>query len=271
MTDPFHEIAELAEFIAEENITGTSVNLERIARKNEIGLHFDTFENYFTGMLQHEDNLFDIFINMSVLKHKKNPRTRFTIAHELGHYFIDNHRNLLRKGFSLSYDKSLNYFSNEPVEKEANHFATNLLMPKARFKQDIDKLEFGIDSIKLLSKQYKTSITATVIQYSNLLHIPSFVVFWDTNQSPKSKKFTDLFYVQFKQHCKDFQIDQTLAKYIFEEFNSPFYINDTSSLNSSLSSFFTSIKIESTADYPVSIETMNLQAFGFISLVYLLG
>lgn len=270
MTTNFPEIAELAEFIAEENFTRGTVNLEKIARKNEIEIHYDNFESYFTGMLQHENNLFDIFVNIDNIKKKRYPRTRFTIAHELGHYFIDEHRNLLKKGYSLSYDKELTYFSNLPVEKEANYFATNLLMPPNRFLKDMNAQNLGIESVKKLATQYKTSITSTLIQYSILLKKPSFSIIWDNSQNQKRKNFTESFYELFKQFSRDFLIRENLKQSIFADFNNPFYnpAQDISSVNGSLSSFFSSIKTEGPFDHPVKIETMSLQTYGFVSLVF---
>jgi Zn-dependent peptidase ImmA (M78 family) len=269
MLQTLDEIAELAEFIAEDNITRGIVNLDKIARKNDIGLHYDNFENYFTGMLQHENNSFDIFINLYKLKKKKYSRTRFTLAHELGHYYIDAHRNLLKKGYSLSYDKDLSYFSNDPVEKEANHFATNLLMPKNRFVNDINSQEVGINAVKNLSQQYKTSITSTIIQYRNLINNPCFLLFWNENQEFKRKNYSDSFYNIIKQFSQGFKIKDEIKASIFDGFDDLLYFRNTTSIDGYLSSFYVSINVSSTMDKPVKIETMNLQSYGFVSIVFL--
>lgn len=268
MVQTFDEIAELAEFIAEENISRGAVNLEKIVRQNDIGLHYDNFENHFTGMLQHENNTFDIFLNLTKLKNKKYARARFTLAHELGHFYIDAHRNLLKKGYSLSYDKDLSYFSNDPVEREANHFATNLLMPKERFKKDVDTLGLNINTIKILSKQYKTSFTSTIIQFTNFVEHPCSLLFWDSNREFKRKSYSESFYNLIKRFSKNFHINDNMKNGIFEEFDAVFFLNDTTSIDGSLSSFYPEITSNSSMDLPITIQTMNLQSFGFVSLIF---
>ncbi len=269
MVQTLDHIAELAESIAEDNITRGKTNLEKIARKNGVGIHYGHFENYFTGMLQHENSEFDIFINLTKLKNKKYSRTRFTVAHELGHFYIDAHRNLLKNGYSLSYDKELNYFSNDPVEKEANHFATNLLMPPSRFKADMNSYTIGVDAVRTIAKKYNTSLTSTLIQYRNLLAQPCFLAFWGNNQDFKRKNFSDSFYNRFKQFSQSFKVCDEVKGKIFEEFDSPFSAPEWNTVNGSLSDFFSGISVNSSSDRPVLIETMNLHSYGYASLVML--
>src|SRR3989339_845568 len=77
------------------------------------------------------------------------PRQVFTVAHELGHYFLhaDKHQ-------EIYYRKELTRLDGEnpPQESEANWFAASLLMPKKlilkywELTQDIEKLAqiFGV-------------------------------------------------------------------------------------------------------------------------------
>merc|ERR1711941_49101 len=61
-------------------------------------------------------------------------RQRFTIAHELGHFYL--HRNVLGKGTgdTKAYRSNVPGHTNPDItqqhEREANSFAANLLMPK---------------------------------------------------------------------------------------------------------------------------------------------
>ena len=68
---------------------------------------------------------------ISVKVNEKETRQRFTVAHELGHFFL--HNEYLDKGLMdgigfLPRDGSIN-----KIENEANDFAANLLMPKSKF------------------------------------------------------------------------------------------------------------------------------------------
>lgn len=76
-----------------------------------------------------------------ILVSKLDPlvRQRFTIAHELGHW-------ILHRGEMESNKKSIYYRKNsflqdlDPIEKEANYFAANLLVPDFIFN-DIQHLD----------------------------------------------------------------------------------------------------------------------------------
>jgi IrrE N-terminal-like domain len=59
---------------------------------------------------------------------------RFSIGHELGHYFLEGHLDhvLPRNGIHTSY---AGFISGDPHELEADHYSAGLLMPSAPFKQ----------------------------------------------------------------------------------------------------------------------------------------
>lgn len=60
-------------------------------------------------------------------------RINFTIAHELGHHFL-NHQ-LKQNSFYCSNEEIIEEGENENnIEQEANHFATCLLMPEQKIK-----------------------------------------------------------------------------------------------------------------------------------------
>lgn len=91
---------------------------------------------------------------------------RFSISHELGHYFIEGHPEaLLTTGLHTS---SAGFVSHDPFEQEADHFAAALLMPELPFKKAIADHAPGLDCIEVLRKECETSLTATAIRYSAL-------------------------------------------------------------------------------------------------------
>lgn len=261
-------ISDLAEFLAEENITKGVINLMRIAEDEDVLVCPGYYGQCFTGMLRYASKEFQIFLNLEKLKSIKYPRSRFTLAHELGHYFIDHHRKTLKTGRSLSYDKDLNYFSNDPIEQEANHFATNLLMPRQRFMHDASQHYIGVEAIRFLAKKYKTSLTSTAIQYRNLINYPCSLLFWNKNQGFRSKNYSESWYKMIKQFSQNFNLTEQVKCEIFEDFNGLSFI-ETSSITSSLSSFYPDISLNSSNDIPVNIETLNLQSYGFLSIIYI--
>ncbi len=79
-----------------------------------------------SGFLKKELDFWTIGVNSL---HHPN-RQRFTLAHELGHYFLHRHRGDFEDGPLFRRDNQFN-----PIEREANQFAALLLMPENEFRQ----------------------------------------------------------------------------------------------------------------------------------------
>jgi len=91
---------------------------------------------------------------------------RFSVAHELGHYFLDGHvDHILRDGPHIS---RAGYMVADPYEAEADHFASGLLMPSFLFQRLVRSREPGLLTIESIAEQCKTSLTATAIRYVEL-------------------------------------------------------------------------------------------------------
>lgn len=88
---------------------------------------------------------------------------RFSIAHELGHFFIDGHyETVLANGFH----QSLAGASSNRYEKEADLFSSSLLMPRQLFDPELQKAGEGMEAVKYLRERCRTSTTATAIRYT---------------------------------------------------------------------------------------------------------
>jgi len=92
---------------------------------------------------------------------------RFSVGHELGHYFLDGHIDhvLPEDGIHISHS---GFISADPYELEADNFASALLMPSILFKRAIGKLDIGLAAIESLSEGCQTSLTSTAIRYAEL-------------------------------------------------------------------------------------------------------
>lgn len=172
------DIAELAEDLGNRYFMGGKVNLEKIATVNNIHFITSNYGNYFLGQLVHYEKRFYILLNSDQLNQNESGRVRFTIAHELGHYFIDEHRTQLAKGISLSFKGGFGEQECKKTDKSANHFAANLLMPKNHFIHQATKLEQGLAGIFALKCKYNTSIESTVNHYINLDLSLSVIIKW---------------------------------------------------------------------------------------------
>ena len=112
----------------------STVPVDPVAIANKVGIKVYTASNMpkeLSGIIQKDkqSNKVIIIVNGSHNEH----RQRFTIAHELGHYFnteefdgqIDDSTDI------LIYNRDNN---SSPTEVEANKFAAELLMPQAAIK-----------------------------------------------------------------------------------------------------------------------------------------
>ncbi|MCB2194429.1 MAG: ImmA/IrrE family metallo-endopeptidase [Bacteroidetes bacterium] len=265
--DRRREIAFLAEGIAEENITNGIVSLNKILKKKDIEVIYGNYGKYFEGDLVHEDGNFWIYINQDILTEKKSPRTRFTLAHELGHYFIDEHRNLLLQGISLSF-RGNSFHSEKHTEKEANLFSSNLLMPFSRFKRKASRFEPGISSIIGLSKFYKTSIEATAIRYIDLDICPSIFIRWredfTSHYASYSRSFSGLSGVKGRPVIRvvDNYISEIFDSLESVEINEEFY-----EVATNLSRWIATIKPESRYDLTGLEQTIRLGNYGGMTLL----
>lgn len=170
------ELEDLADFIATENGNNElPVNLISIAEDNGITYNLGDYQNYFDGMLEYEDGKFHIYINNRGRFDFNTPRIRFSFAHELGHYFIDEHRLTLESGKSLHHPSVYSVVQRNPVEKEADHFASCLLMPRSLFGVEC-KGEFSFKLLEKLSKSYGTSFPATASRYMEYGSMPIAIV-----------------------------------------------------------------------------------------------
>ncbi len=173
------EIESLAESIADDYFPGQPIEPSSIANKKEIGFAFNRYGDDFDGLIEHKLGRFFIYLNLDRLESPLTPRARFTFAHELGHYFIDEHRNALKKGVCPSHGSIAEYQSRNPVEMEADLFASSLLMPTLRFTKRMKKLRHGWKAIDQLCKDFGTSRTSTAIRYVSLTDRPLAVVKWN--------------------------------------------------------------------------------------------
>lgn len=187
------ELSLLAEEISNHYCPTGLVNPEIIADQRRISFSYGNYENAFDGLIEYLNGDFHIYINIDRLKHPYTERARFTFAHELGHYFIDHHRNALKMGHSPSHSSFTGFVSKNYAEREADYFASCLLLPEERFRKDIIKRKFKFEIIQELSKKYQTSFTATALRFALIGNHPIMVVlsykgsvkwYWNSDDFP---------------------------------------------------------------------------------------
>lgn len=135
------------------------INLEDIALSESILLDEEKMTN-FLGKIQFGDGVAMIKINSSI---KEEGQKRFTLAHELGHYF--NEIGLRQNRFYQCVINDFNVNTTNLYEKKANQFASELLMPTDWFRKFTHQRQINTDLIKETANHFKTSVTSTAIKY----------------------------------------------------------------------------------------------------------
>ena len=108
-----------------------------------------------SGALQKHGKTYTILVN----EDESDVRARFTIAHELGHYFLhvkDDPRQIVT---SVRRDRS-------PKETMANKFAAELLMPKALVEEEYSKMVIPVSDT--LAKKFGVSKLAIRVRLDSL-------------------------------------------------------------------------------------------------------
>lgn len=117
------------------------------------------------GQIHKDPKTEEVIIEYDISMHPN--RQRFTLAHELGHYFLGH----LDDGNIHFRDPSQNFNLDnyDPYESEANRFAANLLMPK-------EKIDFLLHDLKMttiegMAQALQVSPAAITYRLKNLGYI----------------------------------------------------------------------------------------------------
>lgn len=152
------------------NIKSLPVNLNDIIVLYDITLRYAFFEDSISGLLYKKDNKNIISVNTS------HPlvRQRFTIAHELGHFFLNHHGSLfVDKGYIYRDKRSST--GTIKWEREANEFAAELLMPEKLLVNYIKKENLeDISDLDKIAQELQVSSQALTYRLMNLDLVPLY-------------------------------------------------------------------------------------------------
>ena len=101
---------------------------------------------------------------------------RFTVAHELGHYFIEGHPEEILKSGITHVSKAGFTQGQCSIEIEADHFASGLLMPTDATKKCLQDCQIGLAGIQELSTESNSSMTAAAIRAAECAPYPMAIV-----------------------------------------------------------------------------------------------
>ena len=173
-SDPY-----LAAMLAAENVVKqhsiSTLPVDPIALAQELGIKVmakPARTQGVSGMLLRHGNAFGI----AYATHIHNIGFRnFSVAHELGHYFLPGHIDAVLSHGAV-HESHAGFGSGECYEMEADHFAATLLMPRVLFTNAMRTAGDGLPAIERLAKQCRTSLVATGIRYTKCTGNPVAII-----------------------------------------------------------------------------------------------
>lgn len=173
-----HQIEERAlDVLRAANAYCSPVDLDKVAKTLGVEVHYDPLEDHISGVLIIRSGERHALINGA---HHPN-RRRFSLAHELGHLVLHD-----SKGDRLFIDEGVRLYQRigaasdsayvrpgshtTPIEeKEANMFASAVLMPKALVEAATVQLDLDLETdVAHLARQFQVSEQAMSIRLHQL-------------------------------------------------------------------------------------------------------
>lgn len=122
--------------------------LDKIAELHHIKVKYEDLPSTQSGYFRANGGDYTIGIN---IKHHPK-RQRFTLAHELGHFF-------LHRGKNVEFEDEIMYRieNSSSIEYAANEFAARLLIPHERLEE---KIKEGVTDLTELADYFEVSLDA---------------------------------------------------------------------------------------------------------------
>jgi IrrE N-terminal-like domain len=171
------EIENLAGYVLSTYRLKVPVDLERICAEEGVLLAPGQYSPSFHGRIEFipEHKVFVIYYPESS-RDQYPSRVRFSLSHELGHYFIEEHRRIIQE---QRVHNSIGPFRSvsDRIENEADKFASALLIPAFAVEAAADTRGFlDLAAILKLAEQCQASAQATAFRYVQLAEEPCLAV-----------------------------------------------------------------------------------------------
>jgi Zn-dependent peptidase ImmA (M78 family) len=118
-------------------------------------------------------------------------RTKFSVAHEIGHYILPTH---LGNIYACTLEDLNSYTKDKTIENEANIFAAELLLPSKWLLVRTKSEDLSMSVIKNISDECDVSLTATAIQATKVCPDKVAIIYSKDGHIKwfsKSESFTD--------------------------------------------------------------------------------
>ena len=151
--------------LRDKGYDGLTIDPFEIAKNNDIMVQAKPkTHDGVSGMLLRQGNSFCIVYATHI---PSLGFQRFSVAHELGHYFLDGHIDQVL-GKDGVHESRTGFSTADVYELEADHFAAGLLMPSTPFKRELRRRLPGLTAVTELADLCVTSRTATAIRCAEL-------------------------------------------------------------------------------------------------------
>lgn len=154
------------ELLEQNGVRRPPVPVDKIAKKLRVLLCTMPADDEISGAIIRKSGRIIIAVNPAHHIH----RQRFTIAHELGHFFFhEGMEQHVDENFRVAWRNADSSRAVNWLEIEANRFAAELLMPTRFLERDLNSLD-KIDkrTVALLAQKYVVSAEAMKIRLSQL-------------------------------------------------------------------------------------------------------
>jgi hypothetical protein len=101
---------------------------------------------------------------------------RFSVAHELGHYFLPDHPDEILKAGGQHFSRAGFTEGTSSIELEADHFAAGLLMPGTLVRGHLNQHQVGLEGICRLAEEARVSLTAAAIRAAECVSFPLCII-----------------------------------------------------------------------------------------------
>jgi Zn-dependent peptidase ImmA (M78 family) len=162
--------------LAESSITQPVVEPEKIASRHNIIVRREAFDQDVSGFLLRQSGNTSAIIGIN--SRQPHKRQRFTLAHELGHFFLHEGQgyqevHVDRAQFTVKMRDDASSKGEDGEEIEANFFAAELLMPTKFLVRDVARcggfdMSHDDDVVPKLAKAYDVSVQAMSYRLSRL-------------------------------------------------------------------------------------------------------
>ena len=159
------ELNKVADIVSAQFFHANVTLLEGIVQFEQISLYVDNYEDAFDGMLVFDDEEFHIHLNVDRGNTLETNRGRFSLSHELAHYYINEHRIGLQSGLLEPHCSLVDINKQDPIEIEADYFASCLLMPYHKIYYFDSVRKFSLEKLIAISESFKVSLLAATIRY----------------------------------------------------------------------------------------------------------